>query len=126
VLVNGDNIAFDAYNIGGNTYFKLRDIAYVLNGTEKQFAVSWDAAAGSIALNSGQAYAAVGGELAGKEQGNKQAVPASSKLILNGKEISLDAYNIKDSNYFKLRDIGEALDFEVNWDGAKNTIVISA
>jgi len=39
VLVNGEIIAFDAYNISDSTYFKLRDIAYVLNGTEKQFEV---------------------------------------------------------------------------------------
>ena len=33
VLVDGQNIAFDAYNIDGNNYFKLRDIAYVINCT---------------------------------------------------------------------------------------------
>jgi hypothetical protein len=33
VLVNGKNVAFDAYNINGNNYFKLRDLAYTLNGT---------------------------------------------------------------------------------------------
>jgi hypothetical protein len=34
VLVNGNNIKFDSYNINGNNYFKLRDLAYVLNTTE--------------------------------------------------------------------------------------------
>ena len=40
VLVNGENVAFDAYNINDNNYFKLRDLAYILSGTEKQFEVS--------------------------------------------------------------------------------------
>ena len=62
VLVNGENVAFDAYTIDGSNYFKLRDLAYVLNGTEKQFAVGWDNASKTIALTSGQANTAVGGE----------------------------------------------------------------
>ena len=36
VLVNGKSIAFDAYSINDNNYLKLRDLAYILNGTEKQ------------------------------------------------------------------------------------------
>ena len=35
VLVNGEAVSFQAYNIGDNNYFKLRDIAFVLSGTEK-------------------------------------------------------------------------------------------
>ena len=44
----GEKKAFDAYNIEGSNYFKLRDLAYVLNGTDKQFEVGWDAAANAI------------------------------------------------------------------------------
>ena len=42
VLVNGEEVAFDAYTIDGSNYFKLRDLAFVLNGTEKQFEVGWE------------------------------------------------------------------------------------
>ena len=45
VLVNGKEVAFDAYNISDNNYFKLRDIALQISGTEKQFEVQWDEAA---------------------------------------------------------------------------------
>jgi hypothetical protein len=124
VLVNGQNLSFDAYNIGGNNYFKLRDLAYTLNGTEKQFEVGWDGAANAISLTSGQPYTAVGGEMAGKGSEDRQAVPTSSKITIDGAEVSLIAYNIDDNNYFKLRDIGQAFDFGVDWDSAKNTIVI--
>jgi Leucine-rich repeat (LRR) protein len=41
-----------------------------------------------------------------------------------GKNIAFDAYNIGGNNYFKLRDIGAAFDFGVDWDGQRNTIVI--
>lgn len=48
VLVNGSEKAFDAYSIEGNNYFKLRDLAFVLNGTGKQFEVTWDSGKGAI------------------------------------------------------------------------------
>jgi len=124
VLVNGENVAFDAYNIEGNNYFKLRDLAFILNGTEKQFEVGWDAANNAITLTSGKAYTPVGGEMTGKGTGDKRPTPTVSKIYLDGKEVQFTAYNIDGNNYFKLRDIGAAFDFGVTWDGAKNTIVI--
>jgi alpha-tubulin suppressor-like RCC1 family protein len=124
VLVNGENVDFDAYNIAGNNYFKLRDLAYTLSGTEKQFEVGWDGAANAITLTSGKPYTSVGGEMTGKGADGKAATPTTSKITLDGKDVSLTAYNIGSNNYFKLRDIGQTFDFGVNWDGAKNTIVI--
>lgn len=124
VLVNGAPVAFEAYNINDNNYFKLRDIAYILNGTGKQFEVGYDGAANAISLTSGQGYTAVGGEMEGKGSGAKTPVPTDSKILLNGTEISLTAYNIDSNNYFKLRDLGAAINFGVDWDGANNAIVI--
>jgi hypothetical protein len=124
VLVNGKQTSFDAYNIADNNYFKLRDLAYVLSGTEKQFEVGYDDATKAITLTSGESYTAVGGEMEGKGAESKTANPTSSKIYLDGAEISITAYNIGGNNYFKLRDIGETFDFEVDWDGENRTIVI--
>jgi hypothetical protein len=119
------DLTFDAYNIGGNNYFKLRDLAYVLNGSAKQFEVEWNGANNAILLTSNAAYTPVGGEMEVKGVGNKIATPTSSKILLNGKEIILTAYNIGGNNYFKLRDIGQAFDFGVKWDGINNRIIIT-
>lgn len=124
VMVNGKQVAFDAYNIGGNNFFKLRDMAYVLSGSEKQFEVTWDGAKNAINLVSGTPYTAVGGEMAAKGDGNKQATPTTSVIYLDGVQVTLTAYNIGGNNYFKLRDLGQAFDFEVDWDAAAATIVI--
>ena len=122
VFVNDEIVPFDVYIINGNSYFKLRDLAYTLNGTPKQFSVSFD---GSLHLTSGQAYTTVGGEIKGKSSSGKQvAEPINSKIIKNGVEVQFDAYIINGNNYFKLRDIGEAFDFGVDWDSARNAIVI--
>ncbi len=62
--------------------------------------------------------------MTGKGTGNKAAAPTTSKIYIDGKEVALTAYNIGGNNYFKLRDIGAAFDFGMDWDGAKNTIVV--
>ena len=123
VLVNGKEVAFDAYTIDGSNYFKLRDLAYVLNGTEKQFEVGWDNASKTITLTSGSAYTANGSEMA-KGSGAQNASVSASKLLIDGKEVSLTAYTIGGNNYFKLRDIGQAFDFGIGWDNASKTITI--
>ncbi len=124
LLVNGTSSAFEAYEIEGNNYFKLRDLAKVLSGTDKQFEVSWDAEKNAINLVSGKAYTIAGGELAKADGSSKEAELNTSKIYLDGKELSLTAYTIGGSNYFKLRDLGQAVDFAVGWDSASSTIQI--
>ncbi|MDR1560545.1 MAG: copper amine oxidase N-terminal domain-containing protein [Clostridiales bacterium] len=124
VLVDGKIIPFDAYNIKDNNYFKLRDIAYALRGTPTQFAVEWDAAKNSINLVSGKAYATAGGEMTQSGEGIRTAEPTTSSVYKDGNLLAMTAYNIGGNNYFKLRDIGSAFGFAVDWDAGKNTVII--
>lgn len=39
-------------------------------------------------------------------------------IYVDGEQMELEAYNINGANYVKLRDVGQAVDFEVYWDGA--------
>ncbi len=124
VLVNGVEIQFDIYNIGGNNYFKLRDVAHVLNGTEKQFEVKWIASDNSIHLTTGMAYTPDGYEMIGKGNQAILATPTLSTVYLNERETSMVAYFISDNNYFKIRDLGKRLGFDVSWDGENSTVII--
>ncbi|MDR1558767.1 MAG: hypothetical protein LBS84_03530 [Clostridiales bacterium] len=128
VLVDGESKTFDSYNINGFNYFKLRDIAYVLNGTSKQFAVDWDANNNAMTLRPGTIYYVTGDEMASKGTGAKSAVLSQQKVFLAGNvnQIGIEAYNIDGYNYFKLRDIGVVLDIGIGWDDAKNTISIDS
>ncbi len=125
VLVNGKAVSFEAYAINGNNYFKLRDVAMAINNTDKNFEVSWDGAKNAINLISSKPYTVAGGELkvSGKKT-SQTATLSTSKIYMDGEEISLTAYTIGGSNYFKLRDLANVIDFGVVWDGNTNTIGI--
>lgn len=125
VLVNSKVIAIDAYNINGNNYFKLRDVAKVVSGSSKQFNVTWDGSKNAINLITGQAYTEVGGELANGDGTTKIAFVSSSTIFIDGKPANLIAYTINGNNYFKLRDLGQSIGFSVGWDGANNCIMIT-
>ncbi|GAA3411456.1 hypothetical protein ACFFNY_20115 [Paenibacillus hodogayensis] len=125
VLVNGKETAFEAYTINGNNYFKLRDLAMAVNGTDKPFQVGWNDAKNAISLETGKAYTPAGGELAvSANPAPADAVTTGSTIYLDGKEVPFTAYNINGNNYFKLRDIAKAINFGVTWDGKANQIGI--
>lgn len=46
------------------------------------------------------------------------AVRSTHQFYLDGEQIQLEAYLINGNNYVKLADVGQALDFNVYWDGA--------
>ena len=117
-------MSFDTYNINDNNYFKLRDLAQTLRGTEKQFEVTWDGERNAINLISGAPYTTAGGEMVPGDGAGKTARPNASAIYLDGNPVTLGAYTINDNNYFKLRDIGKLFDFDVSWDGVNRIITI--
>ena len=52
IWVDGEKIQMEAYNIGGNNYFKLRDI-----GKEMDFAVTFDSGKNAVMVDSQKTYA---------------------------------------------------------------------
>lgn len=55
-----------------------------------------------------------------------KAYPSSHMIYLDGQEIKLEAYVINGSNYVRLRDVGEAMGFNVYWDGTTGTVQIDS
>lgn len=125
VLVDGKQVAFEAYSINNNTYFKLRDIAMAVNGTDKSFEVGWDGEHNAISLTSFEAYTPQGGELAVSAKAtSKKATLSTSKIYLDDEETAFTAYTIDGNNYFKLRDLADAFGITITFDQKTNTIGI--
>ena len=124
--VNGKTVDCERYNIDGSNYFKLRDLAYALNGTGSQFSVSWDGANKCVSLVSGEAYTPIGGEL-DPATSDKSAVgaPSGDKLIINGEDYSsLSAFKFEGANFYKLKELGDALGFHVAYDTDSRTMIV--
>lgn len=123
IYINGKIVDLEVYNINGSNYFKLRDVAYVLNGTEKQFYVGWNANSNTVALTTNQPYL---GELAGRytQVYSIKGKKTDSPVLVNGVKKDVTAYNLAGSYFFKLRDLGQIFNFYVGWDAASQSVTI--
>ena len=52
------------------------------------------------------------------------AQQSSQKFMVDGKSVQIEAYSINGNNYCKLRDIGKAVGFAVEYDAVSNTVCI--
>ena len=122
--VNGNAADPTVYKIDDSNYFKIRDVAALLNGTERQFSVGYDGTKNAVTLTTGQGYDKQPGDLAGAAKGGDQSAAASNDAIyVNGEKITVEVYKINGSNYFKLRDLGKALDFRVGWSAERGMYI---
>ncbi len=126
IALDGKAVNTEAYNIDGSNYFKLRDVAFMLNGTGSQFSVAYDEASRTIQIKTGEAYTAQGTEMAVGADNSKTAVSSKQSITINGKAVTLTAFNIGGYNFFKLRDLGSALGLDVGYDDATKTILITS
>ena len=123
--VDGIDADCDKYNIDGSNYFKLRDLAQLLSKTDSRFSISFDEQSNAVAVVSGKEYIPVGGELARGQDQSKTAVVSKQSVLIDGKAVDgLSIYNIGGNNYFKLRDLGDALGFTVDYDADSNTAIV--
>ena len=132
VVASPQNLSVDGidadcakYNIDGSNYFKLRDLAQLLSKTDSRFSVSFDEQSNAVTVVSGKEYTPVGGELERGRDQSKTAVVSKQSVLIDGKAADgLSVYNIGGNNYFKLRDLGDALGFTVDYDADSNTAIV--
>jgi hypothetical protein len=125
ILLDGKSVKLECYTIDGFNYFKLRDIAMILQDTPNKFDVKWEPVNKAIQLLIGVDYTVTGGELTfSNVSGKIITTVTTSPIFIGDQETQLSAFAINGYNYFKLRDIGEALYFGVGYDVSNNTIMI--
>ncbi len=54
------------------------------------------------------------------------AAPTSQTFYVNGQRVQFEAYEIHGNNFVKLRDIGQAVDFAVDYEGSTNSVHINS
>ena len=123
--VDGKPVKSAAYAIGGEVWFRLRDIALALSGTGSRFSVGWDAGTRTVTLATGEAYVPDGSEGTAEAPG-AAVVPGSQTIRVNGEVTDLSAWNIGGRNYFRLADLAPVLGFQADWDEVSGTAIIRA
>jgi hypothetical protein len=121
--IGTNTVNTEVYTINQANYFKLRDIAALLNYTKKQFAIAWDGI--KITLKLGVVYAAEGNELTiSNNYTSQSATPSIAKVYLDNQQLNISAYTIRENNYFKLRDIAATINFGLSYDEGSGKVTI--
>lgn len=134
VYIDGTPTVFFMYTVYNEygfatNYVKLRDVAWALNGTARQFHVEYD---GSTKVTTGVEYVPDGSEVVPLNQNATAEGLYRAVLTVDGVGHPLDAYLIRpegavDGNfYFKLRDLGAAIGFTVGWSVDRGVYIETA
>mgnify|MGYP002568141608 FL=1 len=55
-----------------------------------------------------------------------KATLSTNRILVDGQEVRLTAYNINGNNYVMLRDIGRAVDFNIYWDSDSKCVQVES
>ncbi|MDR3148748.1 MAG: hypothetical protein LBT88_01840 [Oscillospiraceae bacterium] len=110
-----------AFTINNENYFKLRDIALLVNS----FDVTYDSEKSAISIISDVPYTPNGTESTAKPSGYTTIAPSTDKVYIGETALDLTAYKIDGANYFRLKDLGAALGFSVGFDADTKTVLIT-
>ena len=92
VTVDGEAAEVATANVGGQTYYRLRDLATALNGTADQFNVEWQ---DGVIVITGEAYTAEALVPAAEATGSA----ISLTIEVDGQMVTTSAAEINDNNY---------------------------
>jgi len=123
LTVDGISKTLNAYNINGNNFVKIRDIASLISGTTKQFSVGFNEANNVVALISKSYYYPNGQENVSLSKA-KEIAPSTQSIYLDGSPVNLMTYNIDDSNYVMLKDLAMLFNFGLTYDTSSETVKI--
>ena len=103
-----------AYSIDNTNYFSLRDIASLLNDTEKQFDIQYDKATKTVILTTQKPYALANTDYTNSNNMSQKEVTSTAITInVDGQNVALVSYNINNINYFSINDLAKALNINV-------------
>ncbi|MDO5717153.1 MAG: stalk domain-containing protein [Tissierellia bacterium] len=124
VILDGEEVQISSYLIAERNYFKMRDLAALLNGTCAQFNIQYNKEKKRVEIYKHQPYEKQAGDLAPLEEG-----AVSGELSVQGIYVDAATYRVQtalinQNNYVKLRDVAKILGFEVDYDKETKAIVI--
>ncbi len=114
------------YSINGYNYFKLRAVCGMLQGTVNEFDLNWNSNEGKTIIRKQPLETPIISMDYDGVFRQETAIPVDAVMEADGKTVTLQAYNIKGYNYFKLRDLADLIGFKVGWDASSKTVNLDA
>lgn len=111
-----------AYEIEGETYFRLVDLATLLQDTGARFAVTWNPEWQVIGIETNTAYLADNGEMNPLPEEAMYGKKANISLYKDVEMVDLDTYVVDGRSYYKLDALQELLNFVMRWEASSHTI----
>ena len=96
LTLDGKDVEAPFYNINGSNYIKLRDLAVILNETEKKFNISYDNENKTFIIERYRPYEKMKGDL-------EEIKSEKAKAMLSTKTVYIN-YNPKGSDIYEKRD----------------------
>lgn len=121
--INGGSSNVVTYYIDGENYFRIRDLAFALKGTNKKFNIGYNSVKNEVVLYRGQDYNSSGDIVV--FDNDALAHDFTGVLNLDGESRLINMYNIKGYNYCKIADIAKMLDFNLKYENVSRAIVIN-
>ncbi|MDO5040747.1 MAG: hypothetical protein Q4D95_01510 [Peptoniphilus sp.] len=124
VVFDEAEVDIKGYNIDGNNYYRLRDLAAVLTGSEINFNVEYDEIYNYIDITRQSKYDKQPDDLKFSDQEIKSMAESYQRTFVDGDKVIFSGYLINENNYYKLRDLGKVLGFPVSFDEDTNSVII--
>lgn len=105
-------------------YYKLIDVAALLTVTSKKFNVDFDNEKKQILLELGKSYEKLDTDLQEMKHEKTNAKMVKNIILVDGKEVELNATLIDSINYVKLRDLGAVVGFVVDYNKETSDIIV--
>ena len=119
IHLNDREVEISGVKHNGFNYYRLRDLAYILKDTRAQFEVGYDKEKKMIVIETKTLY--TGDKIDPAKLGESLSV-VDIPISIDKNLTHLEVVNVGGYNYFRLRDLGTLVGFEVNYNSENKRI----
>ncbi len=126
MYLDGESVRCKTFNISGDYYCNLVDLAGFFSGTASQFNVTISKSKKTINITTGKDYTSSIQQdfIFYIYNKNYNAKPLSKKIYVNGKQSNIKGYTIDGNDYVKLKDLSKAVPFDMEMSSNKKQIYL--
>ena len=126
IIYDGEKQDIKGYIIENNNYFKLRDVASLLEGKDVGFDVVYDSDRNAIKIERDGKYKKTADDLKPLKNSINEPKKSTHKVLVDGEEVRFTSYTIDGYNYFQLRELGKVVGFYVDFDKENSDVIVKS